>query len=182
MNNNWSKNVLWVVLTVSFLITWGCASTKGSYAPITPIKEGTDFSKYSTLFLEVKSKTGVSIFITDRDRILGQIIAALRKDYPARFTEINHATPGATTLYAIVNITRYDKGNAFARSMLAGLGAMHINADVALSDYESKETLGTFECKKTFAWGGAYGGSTTIEQIEEGFAKAVAASIAEGKK
>jgi hypothetical protein len=182
MSNNRSINVLWIVLTVSFLITCGCASTKGSYSPVSPIKEGTDFSKYSTLFLEVNNSKDIELTTTENDRILGQIIANLRKDYPARFTAINPATPGATTLYAIVTITRYDKGNAFARLMLAGLGAMHINANVALNDYETKQTLGTFECKKTFAWGGAYGGSTSIENIEEGFAKAVAASIAEGKK
>jgi hypothetical protein len=182
MNGNRAKNLLWVILTIALLVTWGCASTKGSYGPVSPIKEGTDLSKYSTLFVEVKSNNDIALTTTDKDRILGQIIANINKDYPARFKEINNATPDSTTLSAIVNITRYDKGSSFARFMLAGLGAMHINADVMLKDYETKQGLGTFECKKTFAWGGMYGGSTRIEDIEEGFAKAVAASIAEGKK
>jgi len=182
MDNNRFKNVLGIVLAVSLLVTWGCASTKGSYSLLSPIKEGTDFSKYSSCFIEVKSYKDLELTTTDKDRILGQIIASLNKDYPARFKQINPATPGASTLNALITITRYDRGNAFARQMLAGLGSMHIDANVGLSDYETKQTLGTFECKKTFAWGGMYGGSTTIENIEEGFAKAVAASIAEGKK
>jgi hypothetical protein len=34
-----------------------------------------------------------------------------------------------------------------------------------------------FELKKTFAWGGAYGAGTSIEDIENSFADGVAASV-----
>jgi hypothetical protein len=71
-------------------------------------------------------------------------------------------------------IKRYDEGDSFARAMLAGLGQMHIDADLCVSEYASKETLGTCEITKTFGWGGIYGAATRIEDIEDGFAQAVA--------
>jgi hypothetical protein len=44
--------------------------------------------------------------------------------------------------------------------MLAGLGQIHIDADVILREYEKNESLAKYEVKKTFAWGGIYGGAT----------------------
>jgi hypothetical protein len=61
--------------------------------------------------------------------------------------------------------------------MLAGLGQMHINADVTMSDSTTKSNIAQYEVSKTFAWGGLYGGFTDIKVVEDGFAKAVAASI-----
>jgi hypothetical protein len=168
-----------VIIVISIL---GCASTKGSYSPITPVTEGEDFAKYSDIVIEVKNNPDVALTPTDDKRIENQIVANLRTEYPNKFKEVNPAKPDAQTLQAIVNITKYDKGNAFARLMLAGLGSMQIKADILLNDLAKGQCLGKSECKKTFAWGGAYGGSTRIEDIEEGFAKAVAAAIAEAKK
>lgn len=66
--------------------------------------------------------------------------------------------------------------------MLAGLGQMHIDADVALIDPATDEQVAKYDVTKTFAWGGMYGGFTGIKDIEDGFAKAVASAIAERKK
>ena len=173
-----------LVISVFFLIgsAFGCASTRGSFAPVAQLKAGEDLSKYSSLDVEVKNNSDVALTPADRERILTQITAAILKEYPARFKEINVATQDPAKLQAIVNITRYDKGSAFGRFMLAGLGAMHIDADISLNDLPSKQCLAKYECKKTFAWGGIYGSATGIEDIEEGFAKAVAAAIVEGNK
>jgi hypothetical protein len=65
--------------------------------------------------------------------------------------------------------------------MLAGLGQMHIDADVVLTEPSTKEQLAKYDVTKTFAWGGMYGGFTGIKDVEDGFAKAVASAIA-GKK
>ena len=119
---------------------------------------------------------------TDKTRIKTQIIASLHKEYPNRFKDINMDNPDLAMLQIVVNITRYDKGSAFGRLMLAVIGGMHIDADVILNDYASKECLARYETKKTFAWGGIYGGMTRIEDIEEGFSKAVVASFMEPKK
>ncbi len=74
-------------------------------------------------------------------------------------------------------ITRYDKGNAFARAMLAGLGQIHIDSTVTVSASGSGDTVSEFTVKKTFAWGGIYGGATRIEDVEPAFAESLAAGL-----
>lgn len=76
-------------------------------------------------------------------------------------------------------ITRYDKGNAFARAMAAGLGQIHIDGDFSLflSSEAEDNLIAEFTLQKTFAWGGLYGGVTGIEDIETTFAEAVAETI-----
>jgi hypothetical protein len=58
--------------------------------------------------------------------------------------------------------------------MLAGLGQIHVNADVTIEDRSRPAVLGEFAVTKTFAWGGIYGATTNITDVEEGFAEAVA--------
>jgi hypothetical protein len=70
--------------------------------------------------------------------------------------------------------TNYDEGSRFARFMLIGLGQIHIDADVILVDATSGATLGQYRVSKQFAFGGIYGGATSIEDVEKGFAKSVA--------
>jgi hypothetical protein len=76
-----------------------------------------------------------------------------------------------------VTITRYQKGNAFARAMLAGLGQIHIDAHVKILTGTNNEKLADFTLTKTFAWGGIYGAATSMEDIEKTFASGVAASL-----
>lgn len=182
MNSRRNKIMLTVSVLFLAISLFGCAGTRGSIAPVTQLKEGEDLSKYSGLVLEVQNNADVALTPGDRERILTHIIANLHKEYPARFKEINSANQDPSKLQVIVNVVRYDKGSAFGRFMLAGVGAMHIDADIILNDSDTKQFLAKYECKKTFAWGGLYGGSTKIEDIEEGFAKAVATAIVEGHK
>lgn len=166
-----------VGLFILSLCLAGCASSKGSVGPVATIKEDISLTKYENVLIEVQNNENVQITTSDKERILMQIIAAIKKDYPARFKRINEGSADPVTLKAIVNITRYDKGNAFARAMLAGLGQMKIAADVTLIDCVSSESLCKYEATKTFAWGGMYGAVTSMETIEGGFAKAVAEGI-----
>jgi hypothetical protein len=76
-----------------------------------------------------------------------------------------------------VTLTRYDKGSAFGRAMLAGFGQIHINALVKIYALPRREKTGEFTIKKTFAWGGLYGASTTIEDAEHGFAEGIANAL-----
>lgn len=76
-----------------------------------------------------------------------------------------------------VQVTKYDKGNAIARAMLAGLGQMHLDGQITVYELPSQKPLSTFTISKTFAWGGIYGATTTMETVEEEFAKAVAKAI-----
>ncbi|MBI1893281.1 MAG: DUF4410 domain-containing protein [Candidatus Rokubacteria bacterium] len=160
------------VLLIAFSAS-GCASTPGSITPITQLKEGVKLANFSNLSIEVKHADDVSMMSTDRERILNLLIARIKKEAPGRFKEINSSTPGPSTLHISVNVTRYEKGSAFARFMLAGLGQIKIDAQVVLEDREKQEPLGRYEVTKTFAWGGIYGGATRIEDVEEGFTTAI---------
>jgi hypothetical protein len=80
-----------------------------------------------------------------------------------------------------VKITRYEKGNAFARAMLAGLGQMHIDGKVDVYVLPERTLIGSFTLNKTFAWGGIYGAVTSMEDIEQTFAEGVAASVTGGE-
>jgi len=76
-----------------------------------------------------------------------------------------------------VTITRYEKGSAFARAMLAGLGQIHMDGNVTLYSMPAHTVVEDFSVQKTFAWGGIYGGTTTIEDIEQSFAEGIANAL-----
>ena len=52
-----------------------------------------------------------------------------------------------------------------------------MDARVVLADPESEEKLSVFDIKKTFAWGGLYGGTTRIEDIEPALAEGIASAV-----
>jgi hypothetical protein len=56
----------------------------------------------------------------------------------------------------------------------AGLGQIHIDADVWVFDAATNESLGQYKVSKDFAFGGLYGLMTNIEDVEKGFARSVA--------
>jgi hypothetical protein len=138
-------------------------------------------ARYSDVAVEVSCAQGVALSQSDIDRIRNLIVQNIQTECPNRFKSINPATPGANTLKAGVNITRYDEGNVYARAMLVGLAQMHIDAAVVLSDYTTGEKIAAAEVNKTFDWGRYYRGITLIKDLENGFAKAAAMSIC-GKK
>ena len=152
-------------------ISGGCATSPGAVSAIAPLKQGVNLSTYSSLAVEVE---GVQLTPVDKDRIRIRIVDAIMKEAPTRFKDINSPTPMPPTLRASVTVTNYDKGNTFARFMLAGLGQIHIDAEVALRDQDTGDELGRFGVNKTFAWGGIYGAVTRVEDVEDGFAGAVA--------
>jgi hypothetical protein len=61
--------------------------------------------------------------------------------------------------------------------MLAGLGQIHIDANVKILTGSNKQKLADFTLTKTFAWGGIYGAATSMQDIEKTFATGVAASL-----
>jgi hypothetical protein len=88
----------------------------------------------------------------------------------------NAANGDAKSCSVVVTITRFDKGNAFARAMLAGLGQIHLSADVLVTDGDNTK-LQAFSVDKTFAWGGIYGASTHIEDVEPALADGIASGL-----
>src|SRR6266487_27159 len=118
------------------LVLTGCgAGTPGSTRTLVPPDKEVNLDSYNKLLLEVKSNDGVSTTDLDRERIAGAIISKIKEKAPSRFGEINSQTPDSTTLHAVVTLTQYEEGNAFARFMLAGLGQIHIDAEVVLENY-----------------------------------------------
>ena len=61
--------------------------------------------------------------------------------------------------------------------MLAGLGQIHIDAGVKVVDAATNAVLSDFQIAKTFAWGGLYGASTSMADIERTFGDGVATAL-----
>lgn len=168
-----AARVLPAVLVVASLAA-GCASSPGGITATSPLRGGVDLSNFSSLTVGVDGGGEVSLTPEDKARISRLIVDAIKKNDPGRFKELNPQAPDPSTLRAAVTITRYEKGNAFARFMLMGLGQIHIDGNVVLRDATTEDALGRYEVTKTFAWGGIYGAVTRIDDVEEGFAEAVA--------
>lgn len=125
---------------------------------------------------EVKVSTSEDVKIIDpvRTRIESKIKMAI----DTHKSSFSCNTDQGRNLILDTKITRYTEGSAFARAMLAGLGQIHIDGDFIMTDRDvEKDTLAEFSLNKTFAWGGIYGATVGIEQIEDTFAKAIAVAI-----
>jgi hypothetical protein len=123
--------------------------------------------------VSAEAQPGVTMASYDLERIVARVKGALATEVPQSVTVAGPAE-GPRTMKIKLVFTQYDKGNAFARFMLAGLGQIHVDADVIFVDGTSGEQIGKYQISKQFAFGGIYGGSTSIEDVEEGFAKSVA--------
>lgn len=80
-----------------------------------------------------------------------------------------------------VTITQYEKGNAFARLMLAGLGQIHLDGHIIVWSLPAREKYAEFKVEKTFAWGGLVGASTHIEEVEPAFAESIANAVVDSQ-
>jgi Domain of unknown function (DUF4410) len=119
---------------------------------------------------EVTAGPQVTIASYERERFAQKIDSVIR----------GRAQPGhraGRNYRIVVNLTKYKKGNAFARAMMAGLGSIRIEANVSLYSMPGKKLEGQFTMEKTFTWGGIYGGVTNIEDVEEEFAKSLAEAV-----
>jgi hypothetical protein len=167
------RNVLWTIVLT--LIVSGCAGSTGTSkavgpSALAPVPSG------GALAIRVDAKPEVVLTSVDKERLTQLIAKHVQTDLPGRFRTINQPSTGSL-IEAIVTIKTYEEGSAFARAMLAGLGQMHIDADVTMRDARTGQSFGTYEVTKTFAWGGLYGGVTRITDIEDGFAQAVVEAI-----
>jgi hypothetical protein len=79
--------------------------------------------------------------------------------------------PGA--LHMKIHFTTFDRGDTLARGMLMGMGQIRIEATVSLVD-ASGATVASNKIAKDFALGGVIGATTTVDDVENGFAKSVA--------
>jgi hypothetical protein len=114
------------------------------------------------------AQPGVAITPYELERAsVAEVTAAVASLAPA-------GAAGAPTARIRLVFTQYDKVNAFARAMLIGRGQIKIDADAYFVDDATDQPLGKYQVSKQFAFGGIYGGSTSVEDVEKGFAKSVA--------
>jgi len=173
----WSKRVLptRLLLIVFGVFAFGCAGSAGSARPLIASSTPEVLARYTKVAFATSAQADASKMTAgDRERIVALIVTKLKAQAPNRFADLAAETADAETLHVTVAFTRYDEGSAFARFMLAGLGQIHISADVTVEDRQSQKVLGKSQVTKTFAWGGVYGGTIAIKDVEEGFAEAVA--------
>lgn len=159
-----------VILAALFLS--GCASTTPKAAFSQEIAVGSRVAANDEVTAKVTAAPGVEILDLEKTRIEQRI-----EERVAAKKVLNAAGATAKSFAIELELTRYQKGNAFARAMLAGLGQIHIDGVVTVFELPEHRQVGAFKIKKTFAWGGLYGGTTSMEDIERTFADGVAAAV-----
>lgn len=179
-NPNPTTHLLVVCCALAGLLLSACAHSAGSYNPISPLKSGLSLGQYANLSLVANNENTVPMTAYDRERLINKIAQKIQATN--KFKSINSASSQPNTLVATIQITDYDKGNAFLRFLLAGLGQIHIDGKLTLEDRDKIEQLGKYDVSKTFAWGGFYGLGTKIEEVEDGFAEAIVEILLEKDK
>lgn len=150
----------------------GCAGSVPKATFVQPPKKDAVVDSNDSTIVSVSTSSGVEMLDQEKTR-LSQVIAQNINEKKS----INSAGSEENAYEVDVNVTRYEKGNAFARAMHAGLGQIHIDARVRLLTGETHEKLSEFDIKKTFAWGGVYGATTRIDDVEPAFAEGIAAAL-----
>jgi Domain of unknown function (DUF4410) len=134
----------------------------------------------STSHVGISDAARVSVDAPDSVKILNSEKSRLAEKIQKKIDDrkIANAGYGTGKTYEVdLHLSKYDKGNAFARAMLAGLGQIHINGKVDVYEMPEHVLVGEFDLNKTFAWGGIYGVATSMEDIEDTFADGVAATV-----
>lgn len=161
-----------------------CAGSKGASNVLQPIGKTVELGAYHALQVSGHANNGVVLQSYELERLESLIKTKVHEAGLEQFKQVcSGSCEDKSGLSMEVEITRYDKGNAAARFFLAGLGQIHIDAIVKLVDKTTGKLLAKSEVSKTFAWGGIYGGATTIEDVEPAFAEAVVdILLPDGKK
>jgi len=143
----------------------GCAGSVSAPTPVQPLSAD-QRTNLHIASVTADAASGLEMSDGDLDLICQKIKAYAQNEAPGVISD------GGAGLKMQVHFTKFDRGNAFARAMLAGLGQIRIEATVDLTD-ASGATVGEYKVAKDFAIGGMIGASTTVEDVEEGFAKSV---------
>jgi hypothetical protein len=163
----------WVGMGLAALaLTGGCASTAPKPQFSHQIVADSRVTAADQSSVKVDAPDEVKILPMERERLAQKIQMKIDARKSA-----NVAVGAPRTFSVELHLTRYQKGNAFARAMLAGLGQIHIDGKIDVYSMPDHTLVGEFDLKKTFAWGGIYGAATSMEDIETTFADAVAATV-----
>jgi hypothetical protein len=150
----------------------GCAGTPPHAKFAQPMVAASQVGASDTVDVAIEAAENVTLLPAGRDRVAQKIKAQIDKRKGK-----NPAAAAPRTMQVLLYVTRYDKGNAFARAMLAGLGQIHLDGTISVYEMPDRTLLEKFDLQKTFAWGGIYGASMSMEDIEDTFADGVAATV-----
>lgn len=133
-------------ITASFM---GCASQPVIWRNMGPV----DLTK------------GVKVGVEAACEMPAEDVSFLQSDIQSKVAAVLAGNKGDADAYRVkVVITKYDKGNAFARFMLIGLGQMHLDATVEVSQGEPTVVIREGTLSKNYAVGGLVGGSATMQK------------------
>jgi hypothetical protein len=169
-SNQFTKVSLPLVCAVLALIVSGCATSGGKPSYSKALAADARVVSADKVKSEVTAGSQVTIAPYEKERFAQKIDAAIRKRAQA-------GKRSGRNYLIVVNLTKYKKGNAFARAMMAGLGSMRMEATVSVYSMPSRKMEGQFTMEKNFNWGGLYGAVTNIENVEEEFAKSLAEAV-----
>lgn len=161
-----------IICAAALVLTTGCATTVPKPEFAKQIAPESQLAAKDDASVKVEAGAGVTMLESEKVRVTEKI----KQKIDARKV-MNDQDVSAKAYEIKLVMTKYEKGNAFARAMLAGLGQIHIDADVAVYEMPGQNPVGNFSLSKTFAWGGIYGGTTSMEDIETTFADGVAAAL-----
>jgi len=150
------------------LMLAGCAGSVSAPTVLQPLAAE---QKASLRISDISADAASGVEMSDGD--FGLICQKVKAYIEAQTPGIMVAQPSDQALRMKIHFTRFDRGNAFARAMLIGLGQIRIEANVTLEDASGK-VFGSYAIAKDFALGGIAGATTSVEDVEVGFAKSVA--------
>ena len=154
------------------LILAGCATTAPTAKFAERISPESTIRAGDTAKAVVDAAQGVQISDSEKARLTNVIERKI-----AAKENLNIASGPARAYEVDVRLIRYEKGSAFARAMSAGLGQIHIAGEAKVYLLPEKTKIGEFSVEKTFAWGGIYGATTSMETVEQSFAEGIAAAV-----
>jgi len=146
----------------------GCAGSVSEPTAVIPLPAEQQASLHVS-DITADAVSGVEMSDSDFGLICQKVRAYIQQESPSVLAD----PAGGPAEKMNIHFTRFDRGNALARGLLIGLGQIHIEATVTLTDTAGK-AVGQYYVSKDFALGGIAGATTTVEDVEEGFAKSVA--------
>ena len=107
----------------------------------------------------------------------------MEDDIQKHMNDILSGTEGTPDQYTVnVTITKYNKGNAFARGMLIGLGSMHLYGNVEVTEGNPPVVVREGQFKKVYALGGVIGASATMRNnVAAKLGKSIGDALEEGR-
>jgi hypothetical protein len=159
-------------IALALTLSAGCAGTTPKAQFSREIVPESRIASLDSVQVNVNAANDVAILPAEMDRLAQEI----KRLVDAKKT----ANPrvGESKAYELdLQLSRYEKGSKFARAMLAGLGQIHIDGRVSVYQNPGHALVGEFGVAKTFAWGGMYGASTSMEDIEVTFADGIADAV-----